>query len=118
MDRRYAKLKCRYNTKGSPYNEPICDICLYLREHTVTRYPQLKSVTHLLCMIHYKSEVTTLQARRKDITEIKIQGKIDMDSDYFLGDACPYCITNRHDHSVGERACYIYCLHFYVFTYV
>ena len=68
-------------------------------------------------MIHYKSEVTKLQARMKEITEIKIQGRMDMDSDYFLSDACLYCTTNRHDNSVEQTVCYIYCLHFYVFTY-
>ena len=113
----YAKLNCCYTCYDLICNEPICDICLYSRQYTVTQYPDLKPITHLLWGKHYKSKVKTLQGGQNRITEIEVQRKMDIDSDLLLGDACPYCTTNRHDDAVEQKVCYICYFHVYVFTY-
>ena len=99
---RYAKLRCCYTSIGLPCNEPICDMCLYSREQTVSHYPTLKPVSHLLCMDHYKLEVNKVVSKKTALTMIKIEGEIDRDSQYFIGDNCPYCSSNRNE-SVKEE---------------
>ena len=72
----------------------------------------MKPVSHLLCMFHYKSDVTKLQSCNEEMTKIKIEGNMDMDSEYFFGDTFPYCTTNWHDNAVEQKVCYICCLYF------
>ena len=37
------------------------------------------------------------------MTEIKIEGNMDRDSRYFLGDTCPCCSTNRHESGIQDK---------------
>ena len=65
---RYAKLNYRCTCNGVIYHEPICDICLYSRQYTVTQYPDLKPILHLLCSKYIKPELKTLQGSENGIT--------------------------------------------------
>ena len=46
-----------------------------------------------------------LEGCQNGITEIKVQGEIEIESKLLLGDACPYCTTNQHDNGDEQKVC-------------
>ena len=57
-----------------------------------------------------------ISSHQNEIIEITVQGKMDINSAHFLGDACPYCTTNRCDNGVEQKVCNICYFKYYVFT--
>ena len=114
---RYMRLNCRYTRGGVICNQAIYDMCLYSRQMTVLKYPVLQPISHLVCNNHFKGERIKLQDGHKHITEIQVEGNMEIDPELLQGNVCPYCTTNRQDNCEQPKVCTICLIVFCVFTY-
>ena len=108
---RYARLNCHFMHDGSSCEEVICDICLYSRKMSFSKYPSLQHISHLVCNNHFKNEKSKLQ-RYKNLSKIQVEDEMDIDSELLDAQLCPYCTTND-----PPKVCIIYVNLFCVFTH-
>ena len=113
---RYARLNCHYMRGGVNCDEVICDMCLYSRQMTVSKYPLLQPISHLVCNHHFKKERIKTQGL-KDLSTIQVEGNMDIDPELLEGNVCPYCTTNRQENREQPKVCTICLIVFCVFTY-
>ena len=108
---RYARINCHFMRGGLHCDEVICDICLYSRQITFLKYPSLQPISHLVCNDHFQKEKIKVQ-RFKNLSEIQVEDKMDIDSELLDCQLCPYCTTND-----PPNVCTIYVNVFCVFTH-
>ena len=83
---------------------------------TVSKYPLLQPISHLVCNHNFKKEKIKSQGL-KNLSAIQVEGNMDIDSELLDCKLCPYCTTNMHENRDQPKVCTIYVIVFCVFTH-